>query len=84
VPTPNKYRPNGQQVSRFELYNLEAKVKKTAKTVYLEIPTESTVLELHFGDPVQMMNFMVLMIEEMSKVFPDFEASKLWLDDNFK
>lgn len=84
MPTPNKYRPNGQQVSRFELYNLEAKVKKTTKTVYLEIPTGATILELHFGDPVQMMNFMVLMIEEMSKVFPEFEASKLWLDDNFK
>ncbi len=84
MPTPNKYRPNGQQVARFELYNIEAKVKKTAKTVYLEIPTEATVLELHFGDPAQMMNFMVLMIEEMSKVFPDFEASKLWLDDSFK
>lgn len=84
MPTPNKYCPNGQQISRFEIYNIEAKVKKTDKTVFLEIPTGSTVLELHFGNPDQMMNFMVLMIEEMAKVFPDFEASRLWLDDNFK
>ena len=84
MPTQNKYRPDGKQVSRFELYNLEAKVRKTEKTVFLEIPTGSAILELHFGDPVQMMNFMVMMIEEMSKVFPEFEASKLWLDDSFK
>lgn len=70
--------------TRIEMYNLEGKVKKTDKAVFLELDTGNTILELHFGNPVEMMNWMVLMIEEMSKVFPDFEASKLWLDDSFK
>lgn len=70
--------------NRIEIYNVEGKVKRTAKTVVLEINTGNTVLEMHFGDPVQLMNFFVLMIEDMAKVFPEFEASKLWLDDSFK
>lgn len=74
-----------KQTNRIEIYNLEGKVKRTGKTVVLELyPDKNNVLELHFGDPTQMMNFFVLMIEEMAKVFPDFEASKLWLDDSFK
>ena len=67
-----------------QIYNVEGKVKRTEKSVVLEIKTGSTVIEMHFGDPVQLMNFMVLMIEDMAKVFPEFEASKLWLDDSFK
>jgi len=70
--------------NRIEIYNIEGKVKRTAKTVVLEINTGNTVLEMHFGDPVQLMNFFVLMIEDMAKVFPEFEASKLWNDDSFK
>lgn len=84
MPTPNKYRPDGKKINRIEIYNIEGKVKRTGKTVVLEIDTGGAILEMHFGDPVQMMNFFVLMIEEMAKVFPDFEASKLWLDDSFK
>lgn len=84
MPTPNKYRPDGKQINRVELYNLQGKVKRTEKSVVFELDTGTGFLELHFGDPVQLMNFFVLGIEEMSKVFPDFEASKLWLDDNFK
>ena len=71
-------------VTRIEIYNVEGKVKRTEKTVVLEIDTGETILEMHFGDPIQLMNFLVLMIEDMAKVFPDFEASKLWLDDSFK
>jgi hypothetical protein len=70
--------------NRIEIYNVEGKVKRTGKTVVLEIETGGAVLEMHFGDPVQLMNFFVLMMEDMAKVFPDFEASKLWLDDSFK
>ncbi len=70
--------------NRIEIHNVEGKVKRTGKTVVLELNTGDTLLELHFGDPVQLMNFMVLMIEDMAKVFPDFEASKLWLDDSFE
>lgn len=70
--------------TRVEIYNVEGKVKKTEKSVMLELNTGGTILELHFGDPVQLMNWFVLMIEEMAQVFPDFEASKLWLDDTFK
>lgn len=80
MPKPNKYA----QPRRIEIYNVQGKVKKTEKSVVLELDTGSTLLDLHFGDPVQLMNFFVLMIEEMAKVFPDFEASKLWLDDSFK
>ena len=80
MPTPNKYfKPN-----RVELYNIRGTVKKTEKSVVLELDTGTTILDLHFGDPEQLMNWFVLMIEEMSKVFPDHEASKLWLDDSFK
>lgn len=70
--------------NRIEIYNVEGNVKRTGKTVMLELNTGSGILELHFGDPEQLMNWFVLMIEEMAKVFPDFEASKLWLDDSFK
>ena len=80
MPTPNKYhKPN-----YVEIYNVQGKVKKTEKTVVLELDTGNTILSLHFGDPTQMMNWFVMMIEEMSIVFPDCEASKLWLDDSFK
>lgn len=70
--------------NRIEIYNVQGKVKRTGKTVMLELNTGGGILELHFGDPEQLMNWFVLMIEEMAKVFPDFEASKLWLDDSFK
>ena len=70
--------------NKIEIYNVEGKVKKTGKTVVLELYTGGGILELHFGDPVQLMNWFVPMIEEMAQVFPDFEASKLWLDDSFK
>lgn len=71
--------------TRIEIYNVEGKVKRTGKTVVLELyPDKNNTLELHFGDPVQLMNWFVMMIEEMAQVFPDFEASKLWLDDSFK
>ena len=80
MPTPNKYyKPN-----RLEIYNVKGVVKRTEKTVVLELDTGTTILDLHFGDPEQLMNWFVLMMEDMAKVFPDFEASKLWLDDNFK
>ena len=80
MPTPNKYN----QPKRLEIYNVQGTVKKTDKTVVLELDTGSTILDLHFGDANQLMNFFVLMIEEMVKVFPEHEASKLWLDDSFK
>ena len=81
MPKPNKYdRPK----SELEFYHLEGTIKRTDKSVVIELDTGGTILKLHFSDPVQLMNFFVLMIEEMSKVFPDFEASKLWLDDSFK
>jgi len=80
MSTPNKY----QKVNRLEIYNVRGTVKKTDKTVVLELDTGSTILDLHFGDPEQLMNWFVLMIEEMAKVFPEHEASKLWLDDSFK
>jgi len=71
--------------TRIEIYHVEGKVKRTGKTVVLALyPDKDNVLELHFGDPMQLMNWFILMIDEMAKVFPDFEASKLWLDDNFK
>jgi hypothetical protein len=80
MPTPNKYyKPH-----RLEIYNVKGVVKRTEKTVVLELDTGTTILDLHFGDPEQLMNWFVLMMEDMAKVFPDFEASKLWLDDNFK
>lgn len=80
MPTQNKYyKPH-----RLEIYNVRGTVKKTDKTVVLELDTGSTVLDLHFGDATQLMNWFVLMMEEMAKVFPDHEASKLWLDDSFK
>jgi hypothetical protein len=69
---------------RIKIHNIKGRVKRTGKTVMLELDTGSAIIELHFGDPVQLMNWFVLMIEEMAKVFPDFEASKLWLDDTFK
>lgn len=81
MPTPNKYQ---QPPKRIELYNVEGKIKRTEKSVVIELDTKGTILELHFGDPVQLMNFLVLMMEDMAKVFPDFEASKLWLDESFK
>jgi hypothetical protein len=80
MPTPNKY----QKVNRLEIYNVQGTVKKTDKTVYLELDTGTTILDLHFGDADQLMNWFVLMIEEMTKVFPEHEASKLWLDDSFR
>ena len=72
------------KLTRIEIYNIEGKVKRTGKTVMLELHTPGGVLELHFGNPAQLMNWFVMMIEEMAKVFPDFEASKLWLDDSFE
>jgi hypothetical protein len=84
MPTPSNTLPGGKKVNRVEIYGLKGKVRRTEKTVVMEIDTGDTRLELHFGDPAQMMNFCLLMIEEMAQVFPDFEASKLWLDDNFK
>lgn len=80
MPTPNKY----EKKNYVEIYNVKGTVKKTEKTVVLELDTGNTILFLHFGDPTQLMNWFVLMMEEMAKVFPDFEASKLWLDDSFK
>lgn len=68
---------------RHKLHNLPGRVTSTAKTVVLEIDTGNAILELHFDDPAQLMNLFLLAIEEMAKVFPDFEASKLWLDDTF-
>ena len=80
MPTPNKYyKPH-----RLEIYNVKGVVKRTEKTVVLELDTGTTILDLHFGDPEQLMNWFVLMLEDMAKVFPDHEASRLWLDDNFK
>ena len=70
--------------TRIEIYNVKGIVRRTDKTVVLEILTGDTILEMHFGDPLQLMTFFVLMIEDMAKVFPDFEASKLWNDDSFK
>lgn len=70
--------------TRIEIYNVKGIVRRTNKTVVLEINTGDTILEMHFGDPLQLMTFFVLMIEDMAKVFPDFEASKLWNDDSFK
>ena len=70
--------------TRIEICNIKGKVKRTPHTVVLELDTGNTILEVHFGDPDELMNFFVLMMEDMAKVFPDFEASKLWLDDNFK
>jgi len=80
MPTPNKY----QKMNRVEIYNVQGTVKKTEKSVVLELNTGTTILELHFGDAEQLMNWFVLMIEEMAKVFPEHEASKLWLDDSFR
>lgn len=81
MPTPNKY---AKPPNRIEFYNIKGTVKKTEKTVYLELDTGATILDLHFGDATQLMNWFVLMIEEMAIVFPEHEASKLWLDDNFR
>jgi hypothetical protein len=72
------------QPTRIEIYNIKGKVKRTGKSVVLELDTGDEILELHFGDPGQLMNMFVLMIEEMARVFPNSEASKLWLDDSFK
>ena len=69
---------------QLRIYNVKGQIKATGKTVVLELNTGDAVLELHFGNPVELMNFLVLMMEEMAQVFPDFEASKLWLDDSFK
>jgi hypothetical protein len=68
---------------RRKIHNVPGRVTSTAKTVVLEIDTGGAILELHFGDPAQLMNLFLLAIEEMAKVFPDFEASKLWVDDSF-
>ena len=84
MPTPSNTLPGGKKINRVEMYNLKGTVRRTKKAVVMEIDADDTRLELHFGDPVQMMNFFVLMIEEMAQVFPEFEASKLWLDDSFK
>lgn len=84
MPTQSNTLPGGKKVNRVEMYNVQGKVRRTEKSVVMEVDTGGTRLELHFGDPVQMMNFCMLMIEEMSEVFPDFEMSKLWKDDTFK
>lgn len=83
MPTPNKY---GRGPSILEYYNVEGTVERTGTSVVMVIkPASANVeLKLHFSDPTQMMNFFVLMIEEMALVFPSFEASKLWKDDTFK
>ena len=71
--------------NRIEIHSIRGRVKRTQETVVLELDVKGgTILELHFGDPVQLMNFFVLMMEDMAKVFPESEASKLWLDDSFK
>ncbi len=69
---------------QLKIYNVRGQVKATGKTVVLELNTGDAILELHFGNPAKLMDFLVLMMEEMSQVFPDFEASKLWKDDSFK
>lgn len=84
MPTPNKYGPGGKPINRIEIHNVEGKVKRKGESVVLELYPAGGILELHFGDPDQLMNFWLLMIEEMAKVFPEHEASKLWLDDTFK
>lgn len=81
MPTPNRY---AKPPSKIEIYNVKGTVKRTEKTVYLELDTGTTILDLHFGDANQLMNWFVLMIEEMAIVFPEHESSKLWKDDNFK
>lgn len=75
---------NKQNPKRIEIYNVKTTVKRTKKTVVIELNTGDTILEIHFSDPARMMDFCVLLLEDMAKVFPDFEASKLWLDDSFK
>lgn len=79
-PTPNKYAKR----NRVEYYNIKGTIKRTERSVVMEIDTGGVILELHFADPAQLMNYFVLMIEQMAEVFPDFEASKLWKDDGFK
>lgn len=68
----------------FVVHNIKGTVKRTNKTVMLELITNMGILELHFGDPNEIMNFFVLMMEELAKVFPESEAAKLWIDDTFK
>jgi len=80
MPKPNKY----DQPRHVEIYNIKGVVKRTEKAVVMVLDAGSVIYEFHFGDPTQLMNFFVLMIDDMAKVFPDFEASKLWLDDTFK
>ncbi len=80
MPTQNKYN----KTPVVEIYNVKGRVMKTKKTVVLELDTGNTRLALHFGDATQLMNFFVLMIDEMSVVFPEHESSKLWRDDSFK
>lgn len=69
---------------KIKIHNVEGTVKRTGKTVVLVLkPDKNTILELHFGDPDQLMDFAILMIGEMAQVFPEHEASRLWMDDNF-
>lgn len=74
---------SNQQPKRIRLFNLQGTVKRTQNTVFIEIEAQDTVLELHFGDADQLMNFFVLGIEQMAQVFPNHEASKLWNDPDF-
>lgn len=71
------------KMSRVEVYNARGTVKKTEKSVVLEINTGTEILELHFGDADQIMNWLLLMIEEMAQVFPEHEASKLWQEGGY-
>jgi len=78
---PNKY---ARPPTRLEFYHVQGKVKRSEKSVIFEVDTGTGVFAFHFGDADQLMNFFVLAIEEMTKVFPDHEASKLWMDDTFR
>lgn len=70
--------------TRLEIHNVVGTVKRSGKTVFMEIYTGGVTLELHFGDPGQLMTWCLLMIQEMAKVFPEHEASKMWNDPNFR
>ena len=84
MPTLSNTLPGGRKVNRIEMYGVQGTVRRTERAVIVQLDAVDTRFEMSFRDPAQMMNFMILMIEEMSKVFPDFEASKLWLDDSFR
>lgn len=65
-------------------HHVRGTVKSQEGKVILSVTTNEGNWDLSFDNPDELMNFLLLTIEEMVKVFPNHPASKMWLDPNFK